>query len=204
MAGMRVVVVGSTAGGNIDVADLKAKAEAYREHLAALMVTYPSTHGVFEESIQEVCAIVHASGGQVYMDGANMNAQVGLTSPAAIGADVCHLNLHKTFSIPHGGGGPRHGTRGSGRSSCSVPAGPFAREGHRRARAADHGCRGRSVVERQHSADFIRIHQDAGRRRNDRGDAPCHSERELYQNCRLEPYFPVVYTRAKTAVWRTR
>jgi glycine dehydrogenase len=112
MAGMRVVVVNSTAEGNIDVADLKAKAEAHRENLSCLMVTYPSTHGVFEESIQDICAIVHENGGQVYMDGANMNAQVGLTSPAAIGADVCHLNLHKTFSIPHGGGGPGMGPIG--------------------------------------------------------------------------------------------
>ncbi len=112
MAGMRVVVVNSTAEGNIDVADLKAKAEAHRENLSCLMVTYPSTHGVFEESIQDICAIVHDNGGQVYMDGANMNAQVGLTSPAAIGADVCHLNLHKTFSIPHGGGGPGMGPIG--------------------------------------------------------------------------------------------
>jgi glycine cleavage system P protein (glycine dehydrogenase) len=109
MAGMRVVVVGSTSVGDIDVADLKAKAEAHRDRLAALMVTYPSTHGVFEESIQEICTIVHANGGHVYMDGANMNAQVGLTSPARIGADVCHLNLHKTFGIPHGGGGPGMG-----------------------------------------------------------------------------------------------
>src|SRR5262249_6475031 len=109
MVGMHVVVVASTREGNIDVDDLRAKAEQYRDRLAALMVTYPSTHGVFEESIQDVCAIVHERGGQVYMDGANMNAQVGLTSPAAIGADVCHLNLHKTFAIPHGGGGPGMG-----------------------------------------------------------------------------------------------
>jgi glycine dehydrogenase len=109
MAGFRVVVVASTKEGNIDVADLRAKAEEHRDRLAALMVTYPSTHGVFEESIQDICATIHACGGQVYMDGANMNAQVGLTSPAAIGADVCHLNLHKTFAIPHGGGGPGMG-----------------------------------------------------------------------------------------------
>jgi glycine dehydrogenase len=112
MAGMRVVVVASTKDGSIDVTDLEAKAAEHRQRLAALMVTYPSTHGVFEETIQDVCAIVHQHGGQVYMDGANMNAQVGLTSPAAIGADVCHLNLHKTFSIPHGGGGPGMGPIG--------------------------------------------------------------------------------------------
>ena len=109
MAGMQVVVVASTREGNIDVDDLRAKAHEHKRRLAALMVTYPSTHGVFEESIQDICAIVHACGGQVYMDGANMNAQVGLTSPAVIGADVCHLNLHKTFAIPHGGGGPGMG-----------------------------------------------------------------------------------------------
>ena len=92
--------------GNIDVDDLREKAEEHAENLAALMVTYPSTHGVFEEAIIEITEIIHENGGQVYMDGANMNAQVGLTNPANIGADVCHLNLHKTFAIPHGGGGP--------------------------------------------------------------------------------------------------
>lgn len=109
MAGTKVVVVNCDAQGNIDLVDLKAKAEVNKSNLAALMVTYPSTHGVFEESIKEICKIVHDNGGLVYMDGANLNAQVGLTSPAEIGADVCHLNLHKTFSIPHGGGGPGMG-----------------------------------------------------------------------------------------------
>ncbi|MBS1973181.1 MAG: aminomethyl-transferring glycine dehydrogenase [Bacteroidetes bacterium] len=106
MAGMKVVVVKSDDDGHIDVADLKAKATQYKDSLAGLMVTYPSTHGVFEESIKEICEAIHANGGLVYMDGANMNAQVGLTGPGFIGADVCHLNLHKTFAIPHGGGGP--------------------------------------------------------------------------------------------------
>src|SRR5688572_9397260 len=115
MAGMQVVVVKTDAGGNIDVADLRAKADEHASRLSALMVTYPSTHGVFEESIVEICKIVHEHGGQVYMDGANMNAQVGLTSPAACGADVCHLNLHKTFCIPHGGGGPGMGPIGVAR-----------------------------------------------------------------------------------------
>ncbi|MBA3297869.1 MAG: aminotransferase class V-fold PLP-dependent enzyme, partial [Acidobacteria bacterium] len=109
MAGMRVVVTKTDARGNIDVADLRAKAEEHHNDLAALMVTYPSTHGVFEESITEICEIVHANGGQVYMDGANMNAMVGLCRPGDFGADVCHLNLHKTFAIPHGGGGPGMG-----------------------------------------------------------------------------------------------
>jgi glycine dehydrogenase len=112
MAGMQVVVVKTDERGNIDVADLKSKAEEHGLHLAALMVTYPSTHGVFEESIVEICDIVHKYGGQVYMDGANMNAMVGLCRPAEIGADVCHLNLHKTFCIPHGGGGPGMGPIG--------------------------------------------------------------------------------------------
>ena len=106
MAGMKVVVTKSTDNGNIDVNDLREKAEIHKDNLAALMVTYPSTHGVFESTIKEITEIIHQRGGQVYMDGANMNAQVGLTNPATIGADVCHLNLHKTFAIPHGGGGP--------------------------------------------------------------------------------------------------
>ena len=109
---MRVSVVKTDERGNIDVEDLRAKAEANKNELAALMVTYPSTHGVFEESIKDICKIIHENGGEVYMDGANMNAQVGLTNPAAIGADVCHLNLHKTFCIPHGGGGPGMGPIG--------------------------------------------------------------------------------------------
>jgi len=112
MAGMKVVIVKCDESGNIDIVDLKEKAEKYSDNLAALMVTYPSTHGVFEEGIVEICEIIHQNGGRVYMDGANMNAQVGLTSPANIGADVCHLNLHKTFCIPHGGGGPGMGPIG--------------------------------------------------------------------------------------------
>jgi glycine dehydrogenase len=109
MAGMQVVVVKADEEGHVDVADLKAKAEQYKDTLSCLMVTYPSTHGVYEESIKDITATIHANGGLVYMDGANMNAQVGLTSPGDIGADVCHLNLHKTFAIPHGGGGPGMG-----------------------------------------------------------------------------------------------
>jgi glycine dehydrogenase len=112
MAGMQVVLVKCDERGNIDVADLQAKAEKHQHELSCLMVTYPSTHGVYEESIIEVCDTIHRHGGRVYMDGANMNAQVGLTSPATIGADVCHLNLHKTFCIPHGGGGPGMGPIG--------------------------------------------------------------------------------------------
>jgi glycine dehydrogenase len=112
MAGLHVLVVGCDRDGNVDLGDLRAKVEQNRERLAALMITYPSTHGVFEAEIRDICAIVHDAGGQVYMDGANMNAQLGLTSPALVGADVCHLNLHKTFCIPHGGGGPGVGPIG--------------------------------------------------------------------------------------------
>ncbi|MBO0950067.1 aminomethyl-transferring glycine dehydrogenase [Fibrella forsythiae] len=134
MAGMKVVIVKCDERGNIDVADLKAKAEQYAADLSCLMVTYPSTHGVFEESIIDICDTIHQFGGQVYMDGANMNAQVGLTSPATIGADVCHLNLHKTFCIPHGGGGPGMGPIGvakqlvpflPGKGSGAVSAAPY-------------------------------------------------------------------------------
>jgi glycine dehydrogenase len=112
MAGMKVVVVETAPNGNVDLADLKAKATEHAGDLSALMVTYPSTHGVFEEDIREVCKIVHDNGGQVYMDGANMNAQVGVCRPGDFGPDVCHLNLHKTFCIPHGGGGPGMGPIG--------------------------------------------------------------------------------------------
>ncbi len=112
MAGMNVVVVACDANGNVDVGDLTAKAEKHAANLAALMITYPSTHGVFEEAIIDICSIVHKNGGQVYLDGANLNAQVGLMRPAELGADVCHMNLHKTFCIPHGGGGPGVGPIG--------------------------------------------------------------------------------------------
>ena len=106
MCGRKGVVVACDQDGNTDTQDLRAKAEEHKDQLSALMVTYPSTHGVFEEGIREICEIIHQHGGQVYMDGANMNAQVGLMAPGDLGADVCHLNLHKTFCIPHGGGGP--------------------------------------------------------------------------------------------------
>jgi glycine dehydrogenase len=142
MAGMRVVGVRCLDDGDIDLADLTAKADQHKAQLAALMVTYPSTHGVFEETIVDICELIHARGGQVYMDGANMNAQVGLTSPGFIGADVCHLNLHKTFCIPHGGGGPGMGPigvaahlveflpaverRGPDKRTGSISAAPFS------------------------------------------------------------------------------
>lgn len=131
MAGMKVVVVGCDENGNIDLDELKKKAEEHKESLSALMVTYPSTHGVFESSIKEICEVIHKNGGQVYMDGANMNAQVGLTTPGIIGADVCHLNLHKTFAIPHGGGGPGVGPIAVAEHLVEfLPSHPIMNNGH--------------------------------------------------------------------------
>ncbi|NDJ21940.1 aminomethyl-transferring glycine dehydrogenase [Nostoc sp. B(2019)] len=145
MCGMKVVAVACDLEGNIDLDDLKVKAEKHNNELAALMVTYPSTHGVFEEQIQEICAVIHTHGGQVYMDGANMNAQVGICRPGDIGADVCHLNLHKTFCIPHGGGGPGMGPIGVASHLVPfLPGHPVVRlgsrgaEGHRSKELAQH------------------------------------------------------------------
>ena len=146
MMGLRIVVVGCDEHGNVDLADLERKIAEHGGRIAALMITYPSTHGVFEEAIVRICAQVHAAGGQVYMDGANMNALAGLAKPALIGADVCHINLHKTFCIPHGGGGPGHGAD----CSCLASEGLPAR--HRRARcrqrptAARSSCRSRGCT----------------------------------------------------------
>jgi glycine dehydrogenase len=143
MAGMRVVVVKTDESGNVELDDLRARAEEHADRLAALMITYPSTHGVFEEGIREVCEIVHRNGGQVYMDGANMNAQVGLCRPGDFGADVCHLNLHKTFCIPHGGGGPGVGPIGVAehlvRFLPGHPVVPVAGEQHHAVSAAPWG-----------------------------------------------------------------
>ena len=122
MAGMRVVVVACDEAGNVDVADLHAKVDQHAERLAAIMLTYPSTHGVFEVDIQEICAAVHDAGGQVYVDGANLNAMVGLAKPGRFGSDVSHLNLHKTFCIPHGGGGPGVGPDRRPRAPRALPA----------------------------------------------------------------------------------
>ena len=168
MAGMRTVTVACDERGNIDVDDLKAKATQYASELCCIMVTYPSTHGVFESRIREIVDIVHDNGGQVYMDGANMNAQVGLTNPGYIGADVCHLNLHKTFAIPHGGGGP-----GVGPICVAAHLAEFL-PGHS---LAETGGSRRSVRQRAGSADHLRLYQDAGRKRfapRDRdGDREC-------------------------------
>ncbi len=192
MAGMRVVVVASTAEGNIDVDDLRKKAEAHKDRLAALMVTYPSTHGVFEEAIQDICAIVHQHGGQVYMDGANMNAQVGLTSPATIGADVCHINLHKTFSIPHGGGGPGMGPIGVAKHLAPyLPGHPIIKTGGARAihalSAAPWGSASILLI----SYAYMKM---LGR--DGMTDATRYAILNAnYIKSRLEPHYPVLYTR---------
>jgi glycine dehydrogenase len=192
MAGMRVVVVASTKEGNIDVADLRAKATEHKDHLSCLMVTYPSTHGVFEESIQDICAIVHECGGQVYMDGANMNAQVGLTSPAAIGADVCHLNLHKTFAIPHGGGGPGMGPIAvASHLAPYLPGHPVVKTGGDKAIHAVSAAPWSSASILLISYAYIRMLGLDGMTNATRY-AILNAN---YIKSRLEKYYPVLYTR---------
>jgi glycine dehydrogenase len=192
MAGMRVVVVASTGDGSIDVDDLRAKAAEHADRLAALMITYPSTHGVFEESIQDVCAIVHRYGGQVYMDGANMNAQVGLTSPAVIGADVCHINLHKTFSIPHGGGGPGMGPIGvADHLAPYLPGHPLMKTGGTRAIHAVSAAPWSSASILLISYGYMKMLGADGMT-----DATRYAILNAnYIKSRLEAHFPVLYTR---------
>ncbi len=197
MAGMRVVVVASTKDGNIDVEDLRTKAREHQSRLSCLMVTYPSTHGVFEESIQDICAIVHECGGQVYMDGANMNAQVGLTSPATIGADVCHINLHKTFAIPHGGGGPGMGPIGvAAHLAPFLPGHAVVTTGGRKAIAA-------IAAAPWSSASILLI--SYGYMRMLGGDGMTDATRYAILNAnyiksRLEAHYPVLYARANGRV----
>jgi len=192
MAGMRAVIVSSRTDGSIDVDDLRTKAAAHSGRLAALMVTYPSTHGVFEDGIQEVCDVVHQHGGQVYMDGANMNAQVGLTSPAVIGADVCHLNLHKTFSIPHGGGGPGMGPIAvAAHLAPYLPGHPLVRTGGAKPIHAVSAAPWSSASILLISYGYIRM---LG------GDGMTDATRFAilnanYIKARLERHFPVLYTR---------
>ena len=190
MAGMQVVIVATDSTGNIDVDDLRAKAAAHRDRLSCLMVTYPSTHGVFEHKIREVCAIVHEHGGQVYMDGANLNAQVGLTSPAVIGADVCHLNLHKTFAIPHGGGGP-----GMGPIAVAAHLAPFL-PGHRLVpTGGEKGIRAVSAAP-WGSASILLISHGYLRMLGAAGATEATRVAMLnanYLKARLEPHFPVLY-----------
>jgi glycine dehydrogenase len=192
MAGLKIVVVGCDRDGNIDIADLQAKADKHAGELAALMVTYPSTHGVFEAGIRQICDIVHAHGGQVYMDGANMNAQLGLTSPGAIGADVCHLNLHKTFCIPHGGGGPGIGPIAvAAHLAGFLPNHPFREDagpatGIGPVSAAPFGSAGILPI----SAAYIRLMGPAGLKRAT--EVAILSAN--YIAARLGAYFPVLYT----------
>lgn len=191
MAGMKVVVVKCDDLGNIDVTDLRGKAEKHAAELAALMVTYPSTHGVFEESIQEVTQIIHEHGGLVYMDGANMNAQVGLTSPGAIGADVCHLNLHKTFAIPHGGGGP-----GMGPICCTkelepyLPRHPFANISTDKAIPALSGAPWGSALILLISYGYIKMLGEEGLTESTKV-AILNAN---YIKAKLESHYPVLYT----------
>jgi len=192
MAGMHVVVVASTKDGNIDVADLRTKANQHKDRLSCLMVTYPSTHGVFEESIQDICAIVHECGGQVYMDGANMNAQVGVTSPAAIGADVCHLNLHKTFAIPHGGGGPGMGPIAvAAHLAPFLPGHPVIKTGGEKAIHALSAAPWSSASILLISFAYIRMLGADGMTDATR----CAILNANYIKSRLEKYYPVLYTR---------
>ena len=189
MAGMRVIVVQCDDTGNIDVGDLQAKAAEHSSQLAALMVTYPSTHGVFEEAIKEICATVHRHGGLVYMDGANMNAQVGLTSPGEIDADVCHLNLHKTFSIPHGGGGPGMGPICvNDKLKPYLPTHPFAdlEGGIEPVAAAPWGSASILLI----SYAYIKLLGADGMRRATE-NAILNAN---YLAARLKPHYPILYT----------
>ena len=193
MAGMKVVVVACDSHGNVDVEDLRAKAGAHASALAALMLTYPSTHGVFEDAVQEICRLVHEHGGQVYMDGANLNAQVGLTSPAVIGADVCHLNLHKTFAIPHGGGGP-----GMGPIAVAAHLAPFLPRHVLVATGGEKGIRAVSGAP-YGSADILLISYAYVSMLGGEGltEATRHAILNAnYVKSRLEAHYPVLYTNA--------
>ena len=197
LAGFSVVIVACDTQGNIDLDDLSHKAEKYRARLACLMVTYPSTHGVFESRIREVCEIVHAHGGQVYMDGANMNAQVGFTSPMAIGADVCHLNLHKTFAIPHGGGGPGMGPIAvAAHLADFLPGHPLAPSGGTRAIAPVAAAPWGSASILLISYGYIRMLGAAGMT-NATAIAMLNAN---YLKARLGPHFPVLYAGAQGRV----
>ena len=190
LAGFKVVAVACDARGNIDVADLRARAAQHAGAVGALMVTYPSTHGVFEEAIREICEVVHTAGGQVYMDGANLNAQLGLTQPALIGADVCHLNLHKTFCIPHGGGGPGMGPIAvAAHLAPFLPSHPLVKTGGERSpgpvAAAPWGSAGILCI----SWVYIRTMGSAGLRRA----TEVAILNANYMAKRLEPHYPIVY-----------
>ena len=197
MAGFKVIVVASDSNGNVDVADLKKKAEENAAKLAGLMITYPSTHGVFEDSIIDICNTIHQFGGQVYMDGANMNAQVGLTSPATIGADVCHLNLHKTFAIPHGGGGPGMGPIGVAKHLVPfLPAHPLTKVGGDKGIAPVSAAPWGSASILLISYGYIRMLGAAGVTDSTRY-AILNAN---YIKSRLEKHYDVLYTRANGRV----
>lgn len=191
MAGGKVVVVKCDEHGNIDVTDLKAKAEQYKGTLSALMVTYPSTHGVFEESIIEICKIIHTNGGQVYMDGANLNAQLGLTNPGFIGADVCHLNLHKTFAIPHGGGGPGVGPIAVAKHLTQfLPGNPVVKVGGEKAISSISAAPWGSASVLTISYAYIKMMGEAGLTYATK-TAILNAN---YLKAKLEKYYPVLYT----------
>jgi glycine dehydrogenase len=190
MAGMRVAVVATAANGSVDLEDLKPKLSQHRDRLACLMITYPSTHGVFDSDIRAICRLVHEHGGQVYMDGANMNAQVGITSPAAVGADVCHLNLHKTFAIPHGGGGPGMGPIAvAAHLAPYLPGHPLVPTGGERAISAVAAAPWGSVSVLLISHAYIRLLGAEGLTAATRV-AILNAN---YIKARLEPYYPVLY-----------
>lgn len=194
MAGMNVVVVKCDDKGNIDTNDLSEKATRYKDTLSALMVTYPSTHGVFEENIPEICKIIHDCGGQVYMDGANMNAQLGLTNPSIIGADVCHLNLHKTFAIPHGGGGPGEGPIGVAKHLVPfLPSHPLVKTG---------GEKGITAVSAGPFGSAMILPLSYGYIKMMGADGLTHATKMAILNAnyiktRLEKYYPILYTGSK-------
>ena len=190
MAGAKAVIVKCDESGNIDVDDLRTKAEEHKENLSALMVTYPSTHGVFEEAIKEICEIIHANGGLVYMDGANMNAQIGYTNPAEIGADVCHLNLHKTFAIPHGGGGPGVGPVGVVEKLIPfLPSHPLAIKEKETSLGAVSAANFGSASILPISYAYIKMMSGKGLKRAT-ATAILNAN---YIKAKLEPYFKVVY-----------
>jgi glycine dehydrogenase len=191
MAGMDVVLVKCDEDGNIDLSDLKSKANQNSENLAALMITYPSTHGVFEESIKEITSIIHENGGQVYMDGANMNAQVGLTSPGLIGADVCHLNLHKTFAIPHGGGGPGMGPIGVAKHLTPfLPGNPVIKTGGKYGIKAINGAPWGSALILLISYGYIKLLGSKGLRKS----TEIAILNANYLKAKLNDHFDVLYS----------
>ena len=197
MAGMRVVIVACNDQGDVDLTDLRVKAETHRDALCALMVTYPSTHGVFEDSIREICEIVHHHGGQVYMDGANMNAQVGVTSAGLIGADVCHINLHKTFAIPHGGGGPGMGPIAvAAHLAPYLPGHPMIQVGGERAIPAIAAAPWGSASILLISHGYMRMLGGEGMRRA----TELAMLNANYLKARLESHYDVLFTRANGRV----